>query len=480
MASRARTVVTNAASVFASDAFNRATIFIVYALVGRRLGAFEFGQISLALTFFYVFQVLAGAGLKTLVTREVAKDPAATGRYVVNAAAVVVALSAVSLTMLFVLLQALSYSGDTATVVLIVGLGLLPYSIAAVCEGVFQAHERMTFIVAANAPIAVLRVAAAFLLLARGHGLISIVWMLVGLWTAVALVEGALLLTNVTSDLHGFSVTRARELALATLPFLGIEGLVALLSSIDVILLSKLVSVDDAGLYNAANQLTTPMLLVIQSVALSVFPMMCRWFETNVRQLARTAESAMAVLFALALAVVVAVSFVARDLLVLLYRQPEFGDASTVLRIAIWQLAAISITSVLGQVLFAAGKERVNLRIVAIDAVTTVVLGVVLIQQFGMVGAAATALTVKVLDVVLHYIPAVRVVPDLSLAPLLWSPLVAAACFAAALFALGDMGNVVALIIATPLYVAVLVILESWTSGGVHRMSTRYAHLWSE
>jgi O-antigen/teichoic acid export membrane protein len=47
----------------------------------------------LALTLFYVFQVVAGAGLKTYVTRGVAKDPAKTSDYLVHAGAVASAFS---------------------------------------------------------------------------------------------------------------------------------------------------------------------------------------------------------------------------------------------------------------------------------------------------------------------------------------------------------------------------------------------------
>src|SRR5919106_2172117 len=77
-------ILANAISILAADAVNRGTTFVLYALVARYLGAFEFGQLSLALTLFYTFQVLAAAGLKTLVVREVARDKKKTNHYLVN------------------------------------------------------------------------------------------------------------------------------------------------------------------------------------------------------------------------------------------------------------------------------------------------------------------------------------------------------------------------------------------------------------
>ena len=48
----------NALSILTSDVMNRATSFVVYAMVAHKLGAFEFEQMSLALSLFYVFQIL--------------------------------------------------------------------------------------------------------------------------------------------------------------------------------------------------------------------------------------------------------------------------------------------------------------------------------------------------------------------------------------------------------------------------------------
>src|SRR5438552_17047754 len=87
----------NAASILASDVVNRGTSFVLYALVARYLGAFAFGQLSLALTLFYTFQVLAAAGLRTLVVREVARDKEKTNFYLINGSMTVVGTCVLSI-----------------------------------------------------------------------------------------------------------------------------------------------------------------------------------------------------------------------------------------------------------------------------------------------------------------------------------------------------------------------------------------------
>src|SRR5690242_21375637 len=98
-------VSANALSILSSDVMNRATSFVLYALVARHLGAHEFGQLSLALTLFYIFQVLAVAGLKTFTIRQVTIDRSQTSRYFTAGCAIVTLSSFSSLALLFAFLR---------------------------------------------------------------------------------------------------------------------------------------------------------------------------------------------------------------------------------------------------------------------------------------------------------------------------------------------------------------------------------------
>src|SRR5947208_8470875 len=103
-------IASNAASMLSSDVTNRVTTFALYALVARYLGPYTFGQMSLALTLLYTFQVIAAAGLKTLVTREVARDRALTGRYLLNGSLVATATSGLAIGALFIFVYLMRYS----------------------------------------------------------------------------------------------------------------------------------------------------------------------------------------------------------------------------------------------------------------------------------------------------------------------------------------------------------------------------------
>jgi O-antigen/teichoic acid export membrane protein len=176
----------NALSILSSDVMNRVTSFVLYAMVARHLGAQEFGQLSLALTLFYTFQVFAVGGLKTLIVRQVAKDRAQTRLYFLNGLMIVTFTSVASLVALWSFVHVMRYPASTTRVILLLSLGLVPYTISAVCEGLFQAWERMPYIAFVNVPVNIAKVVGAYVLLATNRGLYPVVLVLLASLAAIA------------------------------------------------------------------------------------------------------------------------------------------------------------------------------------------------------------------------------------------------------------------------------------------------------
>src|SRR5438094_248534 len=188
-----RRILTNAASILASDVVNRGTSFVLYALVARYLGAFPFGQLSLALTLFYTFQVLAAAGLKTLVVREVARDKDRTNAYLMNGVVTVAATGVVSIAALFAFVRLMGYSRPTASLILLLSAGLLPAALAMLFEALFQAWEKMHLIAAANIPANLIKAAVALAAVSRGSSVYQLALVILGTQLTIAGIEWYLL-----------------------------------------------------------------------------------------------------------------------------------------------------------------------------------------------------------------------------------------------------------------------------------------------
>ena len=470
----------NALSILTSDVMSRMTSFVLYALVARHLGAQEFGQLSLAFTLFYMFQVFAVGGLKTLIVRQVAKDRAKTQLYFVNGCMIVAFTSLASIVALWSFIHLMHYPPATTRIILLLSFGLLPYSVSAVSEGIFQAWERMRYIACVNVPVNIAKVAGAFLLLTTNRGLYPVVLILLSSFAVIAAVEVWILLRKFSSkpasiDFH-FSLATMRSAA----TFLGIDGTLAVMSSLNILLLSKLATETEVGLYGAATQLMVPLLLVYQSMAQSIFPLMCRKMEPGFQNLKRIAEQAMELLLVLALPAAAGLFFIGDRALSLLYKNPAFSQAFPVLRIVTWVLILQVFTSVLGQVLVASHREKITLRIVLVDTVVNLLVGWPLIAMFGLRGAAVALLLTRVADCCQHYIPAAHLLSGIPIATMVWKPLVAATCMAAYLAAPSGRPGILRGVSATLIYGAALLAVAIWASGGLRQFRDKYRPLLSE
>jgi len=470
----------NALSILTSDVMSRMTSFVLYALVARHLGAQEFGQLSLAFTLFYMFQVFAVGGLKTLIVRQVAKDRAKTQLYFVNGCMIVAFTSLASIVALWSFIHLMHYPPATTRIILLLSFGLLPYSVSAVSEGIFQAWERMRYIACVNVPVNIAKVAGAFLLLTTNRGLYPVVLILLSSFAVIAAVEVWILLRKFSSkpasiDFH-FSLATMRSAA----TFLGIDGTLAVMSSLNILLLSKLATETEVGLYGAATQLMVPLLLVYQSMAQSIFPLMCRKMEPGFQNLKRIAEQAMELLLVLALPAAAGLFFIGDRALSLLYKNPAFSQAFPALRIVTWVLILQVFTSVLGQVLVASHREKITLRIVLVDTVVNLLVGWPLIAMFGLRGAAVALLLTRVADCCQHYIPAAQLLSGIPIATMVWKPLVAATCMAAYLAAPSGLPGILRGVSATLIYGAALLAVAIWASGGLRQFRDKYRPLLSE
>ncbi len=465
--------------MLASDVINRATTFALYALVARSLGAYEFGQLSLALTLFYTFQILAVAGLKTLITREVAKHRERTDELLVNGSIVVLATAVASIGALALFVRLMGYTPDTANVVLLLSLGLVPYALSSICEAIFQGWERMRLIAMANIPVNVLKIGLSFAILFLGSGLTEIVLLLIGSYAVIVVIEWRLVARYVNVPRLQFSWRVARWMIQSTVTFLGIDGIIAITGSLNVILLSKMRTETEVGLFNAGTQLMVPVALIYQSIVLSVFPVMCRRFEPTLRGIKRIGERVIEIMLGVALPTSVGLFLLSRTAIDLLYGS-GLERAAGSMQIMAWGLILTAMTSILGQVLVASLRERVTLRIVVIDLLVSVVAGVPLIHAYGYLGAAATALITRGVDLFLHYRPVSNLFPPKTLVSALWKPVSATAVMVLAYAAFEPRGLVMTVIASAIIYVIVFAALMLADTGSVTSLKVRYRYLWSE
>jgi O-antigen/teichoic acid export membrane protein len=405
----------------------------------------------------------------------------------VSATLLVTVGAGLAITALTGFVRIVGYSESTTSTILLVGLGLLPFALTVVCEAVFQAVEKARYMVWAQVPVNVVKVGLAYLLLSHGYGLLHLAILLLVCHGLVAGVEWWLMLRYVTRPLSSLpgsvmvSVARAVgsswNMARSAFTFLGVDTFIAIGASSNIILLSALADERAVGIYSAAAQLMVPVTLIYHNAVLGAFPTICRKFAGDAADAMQVLGTVIALLFALAVPAAVGLFFLGDSALLILYGDHDFLTAAASLRIMVWTLIPAALTAVLGQVLFASVREKVTLRIVAIDALVGLFVGVLLITKFGAIGAAATAVVTRIVDVIQHYIPVSKLMAGVSLVDLCWKPIMAGTCMVVYLAVAGTDGFVLPAASAGAVYVGALLVLAFVTTSRPRRIRLGMSHV---
>ncbi len=479
-------LISNVFSMLTSDVLNRVTTFVLYALVARYLGTFEFGQLSLALLLFYTFQVFAALGIRMLLAREVARNPERTEQYLVNGSVTVFLAALLSILVLLIFTWIMGYSLDTATVIMMMSLGIIPYALANVCEGIFQARERMSFIAYANGPANIFKVITAVIILEQGFGVYMLTIALVLTHLFILLIEWYFLVRYIVRPRLQIDFSFCSTILKQVIPFLGIDSVAAIWASLNILLLSKMTGETEVGLYNAANQVLVPAYLVLRSLTISVYPIMCRKFDTGLHDLKRVYEYLLEMVLAVTVPAAVGIFFLAEPILLLFYGDEGFLQAATVLRIVAWVLIPLSFTTTFGHTLQASLNERINLRIVIVNTIISLILGIILIYPFGIIGAAIALVASRVVDMIQHYIPVTRLFSQVVLGKVIWKSALASLCMALylALLAQVFVSELPWLWLIIPTAAAVyavgLLAVMVLSDGGIQHFKARYIRMWTD
>jgi O-antigen/teichoic acid export membrane protein len=473
-------IVANAGWLLGSDVVNRGAILVIYAMVARYLGPVPFGQLAIALALFYTFQIVAGGGLKSLITRQVAPYRLSAGSHFLNGSIVALAWSFVATGLLVVFVTLMDYSPETASTILLVGLGLIPSALVSVSEATIQGLEEMHYITIASILVNVVKVALCLVMLVSGYGLTGVLLCLSFSYVVVLAIEWCLILRQLSWRDLVVDPKLCSNLGKASLTFCGIDGMIGVLASSELIILSKLAGAHEVGIYAAAMQCLVPVVLLYQSVSVSMYPMMCRAARAGMAKLQSVCRHWTELLLALGVPVVVSLFFLADSAVELLYGGKDFGFAGAAIRIMVWGLLLRAVTSVYGQALLAGQREGVNLRIVAIDVGVSLLCGLILISQFGLGGAAVSAVVTRSVDFVQHCLAVNRQLFKIRLGRIAWRPLVAGTCMAVVLAHGGAESGLAIILAAGVVYSAAWLVLVGWFAGGPRQLKSRCLYLLRE
>jgi O-antigen/teichoic acid export membrane protein len=342
--------------LLASQVATLALSLILTAVLGRWLGAVEFGNYYLLValsTFVYVF---VDWGQSAYLIRESARRCEDGGIMLGGALAFRTAVAFVAALALAMLVRVLNYDGRTELLALIAVLCGLPLALSQAYGYMFRGRDRMDLDAAVAVTGKALTVAITVPVVVLGGGLPGVLLMQ-AVGSAGALVVAVRLAHNIGFKAQCPGREILQELACGGAPIAAFFLAMAAQPFIDVIVLSALAPPEVVGWYGAARTIMVAIFAPATILGAASFPELSR-ASGSVPDLRRALRAPLRLLLGLAALAVVGTYLFADVAVSIIYGRSHFDSAAAVLKIFAFVLPLLFVDVLFGTAITAVGKTK--------------------------------------------------------------------------------------------------------------------------
>jgi len=395
-----RTVARNTAFMLGGQILIKVFAFMFNIYVVRRLGDAHFGRYATALAYVAIFAMFTDLGTSSLAVREMARKEEHIAWMVPNIIALRALLSLIAIAGITGSAWLLGKTPEMVFGILIASCGLLLYAFQGPLDGVMIAQERLDFSSAFSLLNQMVFITLGTAALVMGAGYTGLLLASLGGVLAMALASAYVVRRVLRLHFQRPNLHYWPSLLRASLPF-GIAGAThEFARRFDTVFMSFVLTDAAVGWYNVPYNLIVMMLLMAQSMAISIYPTLVKEYDSGRGSIQDTVQRALRYLLIISLPIAMGGMLLADRIIILLYGQ-EFASAIPVMRILVWALPAMFLAEILGRTSSTMHLEKKAARIAVVNALISVTLNVILISTLGVLGAAIAMVTSRLMDVVL-------------------------------------------------------------------------------
>jgi O-antigen/teichoic acid export membrane protein len=377
-------VLANTGYRLLADVGGKVGSVVLFVVMGRKLGDEAFGVFTFAFSLVALTTALADFGQDKVLTREVAREHGLLDRYFLNTLALKLVVAVPALGAAVVALGLTGSSGQTATVVALLGAAVLVDLLTSTAYATFQAFERMEFVPIALITERFVTAAAGIAALLLGAGVVPVAAVFLGGALLAFVLALRLLVRHVARPKLRFEPRDWWPLMRVAAPIglAGVAGVV--LFRVDTVMLAAFKSDDAVGNYGAAYRLFESTLFLSWAVGAAAYPVYSR---RSGEPLAGVYERTLKLLVALVLPFAVGAAVLGDRVIEILYGD-DFDTAGEALRLLSPAILFYAVAYLAGYLLVSQERPIVLTIVYVAVAAENVLANLALIPTYSLNGAA--------------------------------------------------------------------------------------------
>ena len=454
-------IAKNTSILLLSQVISYILAFFYTIYTARYLGAAGFGILSTALALGALLSIFTELGLSTLTTREVSREKSLANKYIGNTIVLKIALSTITLVLMFLIVYIEHYSPEIAVVVYFITISFVVGAFTNIFYSVFQAYEKMEYQSIGQIINSIIMFSGILLIIyyqmsITNFALIYLIASIVSLIFGIIICAWKFILPKIEID-----ITLWKFLIIEAIP-LTLSGVFLLIAfRIDTVLLQVINGNEAVGVYNAAYGLMSALMFLPSVYVMSVFPLLSRFNVSSKDLLKISYEKSFKYLIIIGLPIAVGTTLIASPLILFIYKS-GFSQSIIALQILIWAIPIIFVNYILGTAINSINKQSQMVKSAFIVMALNIILNLLLLPKYGFVAASFITVITElsacifwfhIMNVNGYNIPVHKILVKPVIASLIMGLFVA----------LVNINLIIVIVIATIIYFGVLFLLKTFS-----------------
>ncbi|MEK7213122.1 MAG: flippase [Patescibacteria group bacterium] len=385
-------VAQNTSFLTSASILQKIISFAYFTLIARLIGVGNTGQYFFAITFTTIFTVVADFGLGPVLTREAARYPENSGKYINTIFWTKILFGLGAFFLVFFFINLLNYPIETKHLVYLSGVTMFFDNLHSAFYSIFRARKNLIYesigIVGSQLATLIIGTAALFL-----HW--PLIWLIAAytIPSCLNFIYSAYFARRVYALPYGFSwdpVIFKTFIALA-LPF-AVAGLVSRLYSYsDSLIMSKMLGRNELGWWSVPYKIAFAFQFIPMALSASVYPVMSEFFLRDKTKISELFAKSWRYLFLIVFPLSFGLIALAHPIITKIYH-PDYLPSVPVLKILMVSLIFGYMGFITGALLNATNNQKTQTGLLGSSLVINVILNLILLPRLGIVGAAISAL----------------------------------------------------------------------------------------
>ena len=371
-----------------------ALAFVLVPVATRHLGAEDYGLYTVATTIGFFVTLFADLGISTILTREISKRPRIASKFFARVLSIKLVLTVIAVLVLLVYLQFAHYPEKHTNVILVFAIAAVLGSFSAAAFGVFRGVQKMQYEAVGVSLDKFISVLIGITLLLLGFGIEYFIWSFV--------VSSIILFVYSFWTLYKKFISfelkwhrRQSQIILWVSIYLGISAFLSMAYNyLDILMLSKMVGMQDIGFYAAAYRVLM-VTRIFPTILVTAFLPQLSAHHADKNKLSDFFSEGVSYLLLIIVPLIPATVLLA-DPIMCFICGIEYMPGAGALRILAFAIAAQMLNIFFVPLYIATNNHRKIVHFQLVGLVVNIGLNLFLIPMFSFIGAAMATVATEV------------------------------------------------------------------------------------